>query len=175
MPTLVFEGEMPCSVERLWAFHGSARALEALSPPGQRVTVEGDAPVVTGAVHRLRIVRFGVPIRWVARIERVVPPSGDAAGLFVDVAERSPFAAWRHEHRMERTGLENGGEGSRLTDTVTYTPPFGPLGRIADALFLRRDIERLFAFRHAATRAAVDEVTGGLNSPLPARGEKGRE
>lgn len=152
MPTLVFKGEMPCSVERLWEFHRSAEALVRLSPPGQRVTLEGDAQVVAGAIHRIRIVRFGLPIHWTARIERVEPPAENRPGVFVDVAERSPLAAWRHEHRMERTAT-----GSRLTDTVTYTPPFGPLGRIADALFLRRDVEQLFAFRHRATRATVEE------------------
>ncbi|RYG83900.1 hypothetical protein EON77_06750 [bacterium] len=151
LPTLTFVGEMPCPVERLWAFHNSADALVRLSPPGQRVTVEGDLEVHDGAIQHLRIVRFGIPIHWIARIEGVRAPSETHPGGFVDVAERSPFAAWRHEHRMEATA-----SGSRLTDTVTYTPPFGIFGRIADALFLRRDVERLFAHRHRATRAAIE-------------------
>lgn len=150
MPTLVFASEMPCPVEALWAFHSSPEALTRLMPPGQRVTVTGDARVETGAIHDLRIVRWGLPLRWRARIESVEPPTRDRPGRFVDVAVRSPFAAWRHEHRMEATP-----DGSRLTDTVTYTPPFGPLGILADRLFLRRDLERLFAHRHEATRAAV--------------------
>ncbi len=150
MPTLIFSSEMPCSVERLWEFHSSPEALIRLMPPGQRVTVEGDARVETGAIHRLTIVRFGIPMRWVARIEIAEPPSGTRSGLFVDVAERSPFAVWRHEHRMESTST-----GSRLIDTIELLPPLGSLGLLAYRIFLRWEIERLFAHRHEATRAAV--------------------
>lgn len=141
---------MPCSVEELWAFHSSAEALLLLSPPGQRVEVEGETHVERGAIHRLKIVRWGVPLRWIAKIEIVEPPLNGGPGRFIDVAMKSPFASWRHEHRMEPTLT-----GSRLVDTVTYRPPFGILGSIADRLFLKRDIERLFAHRHAATRAEV--------------------
>ena len=142
---------MPCPIERLWRFHSSAQALKILTPPGQRVEIEGDAPVENGATHRLRIRRFGVTLRWIARIEGVHPPN-DGHASFTDIAERSPFAAWRHEHLMRAEGES----ASHLTDRVTYTPPFGPLGLLADRLFLRRDIERLFAFRHEATRRTVE-------------------
>ncbi len=154
MPTLVFSDPMPCSLDELWAFHSSAEALRTLTPPGQRVEVEGETRVEAGALHRLRVRRFGATLLWLARIEVAEPPDGMRA-RFVDVAERSPFAAWRHEHLMEAEPGAIGGEGSRLTDRIEYTPPFGPLGLLADRLFLRRDLERMFAYRHAATRRTV--------------------
>ena len=65
----------------------------------------------------------------------------------MDIAVRSPFKRWRHEHRFDpRDG------GSTLTDTVEYELPFGPFGAIADRLFVRRDLEAMFAHRHRVTQ-----------------------
>ena len=142
MPRLLFETPLPCSPERLWEFHSSADALALLTPPSRKVEVlGGDLQVRQGALHVIRVRQFGVPIVWHARIVECEPPA-----RFVDVAERSPFAFWRHEHAF----LPHPG-GSLLRDTVEYRLPFGPLGAIADRAFVRRDLERLFAFRHAAT------------------------
>ena len=37
-----------------------------------------------------------------------------------------------------------------MFDTVYYAPPLGPLGRIANALFVRRQLRHVFAFRETA-------------------------
>ena len=146
MPRLVFSAPMPCSVEALWAFHSSADALTLLTPPSKRVEfLSDDTRVATGVIQKIRVRQFGIPLVWVAKIEVAEPPT-----RFVDVALRSPFKSWRHEHRFEP-----GPEGSVLTDTVDYEVPFGPFGRIADALFIRRDLEAMFAHRHRVTREAV--------------------
>jgi hypothetical protein len=34
-----------------------------------------------------------------------------------------------------------------VRDTVLYDLPLGPLGRVAHAAFVRRDLERIFDFR----------------------------
>ena len=147
MPRLVFRTDLSCSVEELWAFHGSVDALTLLTPPGRRVEIlSEDTRVVAGAVHRLRVRQFGVPLIWEALIETAEPPR-----RFVDVARKSPFKSWRHEHLFEpREG------GATLTDTIDYAPPFGPLGTIADALFIRRDLEAMFAHRHRVTKEALE-------------------
>jgi len=36
-----------------------------------------------------------------------------------------------------------------IVDQVEYEPPMGFLGRIADALFLRKQLEKTFAYRQA--------------------------
>jgi hypothetical protein len=37
-----------------------------------------------------------------------------------------------------------------MRDVVRYALPLGPLGALAHAAFVRRDLERIFDFRHAA-------------------------
>jgi ligand-binding SRPBCC domain-containing protein len=39
-----------------------------------------------------------------------------------------------------------------MRDSVRYALPFGPLGALAHAVMVRRDLDRIFAFREAAVR-----------------------
>ena len=46
--------------------------------------------------------------------------------------------------------------GTRMVDTVRYALPLGPLGRVAHGLFVRRDLERIFAYR----RLHIEQIMG---------------
>jgi ligand-binding SRPBCC domain-containing protein len=112
--------------------------------------VGDDLEVREGALHVLRIRQFGVPVVWRARISEVDPPHG-----FTDTAERSPFKFWRHRHEFLP------GEGSSiLRDTLSYEAPLGILGSLARRLFIDRDVERLFRYRHEATKRILEAPSG---------------
>jgi len=141
----VFESKLSAPPHQVWEFHASAKALHALTPPGQSVEVDGDPEVREGALHVLCFRRFGLPMRWHARIRDVHAPHG-----FTDVAERSIFRAWRHQHEFLADG-----SGTLLRDTVTYEPPGGPFAGLIDRLIVKRELTALFRFRHDATRKAL--------------------
>ncbi len=144
MPTVVYECLLPVPVERVWEFHASAEALYALTPPNRVMrALSDDLEVREGAEHVFAFRQFGIPMVWRARIESVRPPNE-----FTDVALSSPFLEWRHRH--EFLALPDG--STLLRDTLTYRPP---LGALADRLFVRRQLDALFAFRHARTREAL--------------------
>ena len=66
---------------------------------------------------------------------------------FVDVQLRGPFACWWHEHVFAPAD-----GGTRMEDTVFYRPPMGPIGCVADAVFVRRRLCDIFEFRAHAIR-----------------------
>ena len=59
---------------------------------------------------------------------------------------------WRHRHEFEALG----GNRTLVRDRVDYALPFGPLGSLSHAAFVRRDLARIFDFR----REAVDRELG---------------
>lgn len=145
----VYEIRIACSVEELWEFHSDAKALKSLTPPGKKMTpVSTDLAVRKGAIHELKFSVFGIPGRWVAEIVEASPPS-----RFVDLARKSPFAYWRHTHEFLPTD-ERG--VSLLRDTVEYKPPLGLLGALANRLFISKDIDAMFAYRHAVTKDKLE-------------------
>jgi ligand-binding SRPBCC domain-containing protein len=67
----------------------------------------------------------------------------DSPNKFVDEMVSGAFKRFRHEHTFE---LLDG--GTLMTDKFDYTSPFGPLGKLADVLFLRSYMERLLLRRN---------------------------
>lgn len=150
MPTLEFPCELNAPLEKVWAFYDTIDTLFQLTPPPTQVRLAGEAvPMRVGVVYSLRIKRFGLPLRWDAEIIAYDPPTA-----FVDrqVKGKGPFKAWQHAHLFAAIP----GNRTRLTDRITYELPFGPLGRLADALFVRRELQKMFAYRHQVTRESVE-------------------
>jgi len=100
--------------------------------PGDEVTWE--------ATH------FGVRQRLTSRITEFDPPR-----RFVDEMVRGAFRRFRHEHQF----LPAEG-GTLIVDTFDYTAPLGPLGRLADRLFLRRYMTRLLRRRNAYLKQVAE-------------------
>jgi ligand-binding SRPBCC domain-containing protein len=138
--------ELP--LERAFAFYADARNLEAITPPwlGFEVTTPGDIEMGAGTLIEYRLKLHGVPVRWRTRIAAWEPPH-----RFLDVQVSGPYALWEHTHRFEPAGPD----AAVIRDRVRYALPFGPLGDLAHALFVRRDLERIFAYRREAVAARL--------------------
>ena len=52
--------------------------------------------------------------------------------------------------------FEDDGDGTLLRDVIDYEPPFGPLGWVADRLFISRQLRGMLAYRHERTREIFD-------------------
>jgi ligand-binding SRPBCC domain-containing protein len=148
MPRLTFQSEYRCTPEELFRFHERPDVIYLLTPPKSGMRVLAPAPNIReGAEARFSVPLLG-PIQgtWLARHTVYDPPH-----RFVDEQIRGPFRAWRHEHIIEPTPT-----GAMLIDQIDYEPPLGPLGKLADLLFIRRTLRRMFAYRHAVTRRYVE-------------------
>jgi ligand-binding SRPBCC domain-containing protein len=120
-------------------FFSRARNLETLTPPWLRFEVRTQEPIEmrqgTGIEYRLRL--HGVPLRWVSRIEEWHPGRG-----FVDRQVQGPYRLWHHRHEFEPHE-----DGTMVRDIVHYSLPLGPLGALAHAAFVRRDLAAVFDYR----------------------------
>jgi ligand-binding SRPBCC domain-containing protein len=117
----------------------------SLAGTGERA-VEGvtSGRIGLGETVTFRARHLGVVWRLTSRITAVNEPD-----CFVDEQVRGPFAAFHHEHRFEARVVD-GRPGTRMTDTITYRAPFGPLGLLAERLVLTRHLRRTIATRNAA-------------------------
>jgi ligand-binding SRPBCC domain-containing protein len=67
----------------------------------------------------------------------------DRPRIFVDEMQRGPFKSWHHTHLFESSP-----GGTLMIDDVDYASPFGLLGRIVDAAFLKSYMTRLLLTRN---------------------------
>lgn len=61
---------------------------------------------------------------------------------FVDEMQAGIFARFRHTHRFEPVA-----QGTRMVDVFNYTSPLGPLGALADSLFLEEYMRAMLIAR----------------------------
>ena len=101
-------------------------------------------------------VHLGLPWWLTAQITRF-----DRPRFFEDRMLRGPFRALVHTHRFEPA--EPASTRTLMTDTLRYTAPLGPLGALADRLFLARHMRDFLLERaHFLKRAAETSPT-----PMP--------
>jgi ligand-binding SRPBCC domain-containing protein len=146
--TLVRHQRLELPIEQAFEFYAQARNLEAITPPwlGFRVTTPGQIEMREGALIEYRLVLHRIPVRWRTRIEAWEPPV-----RFVDAQLRGPYALWVHTHTFKADGPG----AVVIGDHVRYALPFGPLGALAHAAFVRRDLERIFDYRAQAVAAQI--------------------
>ncbi len=127
---------LPLPPQDLFPFFADAANLEALTPPWLNFRILTPLPIEMrpGALIRYQIRVRGVPFGWLTEISEWDPPRG-----FVDEQRKGPYHLWHHRH-----GFQPLDGGTLATDVVHYWPKGG---RLADRLFVRRDVARIFAYR----------------------------
>jgi len=127
---------LPRAPEEIFSFFCDAANLQKITPPWLDFRVITPLPITmrigTRIEYRLRV--HGFPFRWQSEITAWEPPL-----RFADEQRRGPYRVWIHEHRFESTG-----KGTLCKDFVRYAAPGG---RLIEWLFVRHDVERVFAFR----------------------------
>lgn len=136
----------------VFAFFADAHNLERITPGFLRFRIVTPDPIAMHAGTRIdyRLSLFGVPFGWRTLIEVYEP-----GRRFVDVQLAGPYRRWRHLH-----AFEDAPGGTRMLDRVEYELPLGPLGDLAHALVVRRQLRTIFDHR----RRVIDALLG---APAP--------
>jgi ligand-binding SRPBCC domain-containing protein len=124
---------------------GSTRERIIEGPPSGKV---GMGDVVT-----FEAVHFGVRQRLTAKIIEFDPPH-----LFVDEQVCGAFRSLRHEHRFDPIP-----SGTRMTDVIYLCAPLGPLGWIAERLFLGPYMRRFIGARGQALRQMAEQPADAVS------------
>ena len=133
----------------VFAWHERPGAFARLAPPWQKLEVlSASGGIRDGARVSLRTKIGPTWVRWEVEHRDYIE-----GVQFRDVQLRGPFAYWEHLHHVQPV---EGGRACVLTDTITYKLPLGAPGRLGGAAFARSELERLFSYRHALTKADVE-------------------
>lgn len=129
------------SIDEIWSFIADPKNLKKITPNymGFDITSE-DLP---NKMHPGMIISYkvspilGIKMNWLTEITHVIDKE-----FFVDEQRVGPYKIWHHQHHIKE--IEN---GVLMTDIVTYQPPFGFLGGIANRFIIKNKLEEIFKYR----------------------------
>lgn len=138
--TLKTKQILPISLEEAWEFFSSPLNLSKITPAYMNFVIKSELAekMYPGMLISYKVSPVaGIPITWVTEISHV-----EENKFFVDEQRYGPYSMWHHEHHFKE--LDNGIE---MTDIVSYVPPFGILGRIANSMFISKQVRGIFDYR----------------------------
>jgi ligand-binding SRPBCC domain-containing protein len=114
--------------------------MPAPTPPPGGVSDKA-AGIGSTIATSFRVFPF-LPLRtqWIARITEF-----EWNHHFTDVQEKGPFKRWHHRHEFQAE--TRGMAGTLVRDAIDYEVGFSVVGTIANAIFVRPQMERTFAER----------------------------
>lgn len=131
---------LDAGMDEVWDFFSSPANLKKITPPsmGFDILSGGEGKMYAGQIISYRVKPIaGIPMKWVTEITHVQKKQ-----FFVDEQRFGPYSMWHHEHHFKQLS-----KGVEMTDIVSYVVPFGFLGNIANALFVKKKVRSIFDHR----------------------------
>ena len=138
--TLKSKQKINKSLKEVFDFFKSPENLSKLTPSKLNFKILTPTPIEmkNGQLIDYTIKILGFKVHWRTVITSYLEPYE-----FVDQQLVGPYKMWHHEHIFKIK--EN---GVLMKDIVTYIPPFGLIGKIANYLFIKRRVNQIFDYRN---------------------------
>lgn len=148
---------LPISLHEAWDFFSAPQNLAKITPPEMNFIVTGSNNGQDGKMYAGMIITYkvsplwGIKMNWMTEITHV-----EDHKYFVDEQRFGPYALWHHQHHFKETG-----DGILMTDILDYAIPYSFVGRIANSVLVKKQINKIFDYR----AQAVEKIFGkGDNS-----------
>lgn len=144
------EQEINSTLDEIWDFISSPKNLKEITPDymGFDITSKNlPEKMYPGMIISYKVKPLlGIKTTWVTEITQVKDKE-----FFIDEQRVGPYALWHHQHFIEEID-----QGVLMKDIISYRPPMGPLGAIANNIFIKKKLNEIFEYR----KMAIDKRYG---------------
>ncbi len=129
-------------IDTVWDFISSPENLALITPKYMVFKVLSDKEDIK-KMYPGQIIEYyvtpvmGIKMNWVTEITHV-----EHHNYFVDEQRFGSYAFWHHKHFIKEVP-----GGIEMIDILHYKVPFGLIGKIVNALFIRHKIKEIFDYR----------------------------
>ncbi|MCY1636196.1 SRPBCC family protein [Marinifilum sp. D737] len=129
------------NIDDVWEYISSPINLKEITPKYMGFDITSD--LMDNKMYPGMIISYkvspvlGIKTTWVTEITQVRDKS-----YFVDEQRVGPYSIWHHQHIIEQ--MPN---GVIMKDIISYRPPLGFLGAIANSLFIKSKLNEIFEYR----------------------------
>lgn len=147
------EQHLPVSLAEAWDFFSSPANLAEITPKHldfKIISLHHGEKMYAGQIIEYTVNPFlGIPLYWMTEITHVQDQK-----YFIDEQRYGPYSLWHHQHHFKETDI-----GVEMTDIVHYKLPLWFLGDIANSLFVKRQLDKIFEYRFNK----AEELFGTVN------------
>lgn len=139
--TLETQQELNIPLEKAWEYFSSPENLANITPKEMSfdITSKVDSKAYVGQIITYKVgILPMIKSNWVTEITAVKEEA-----FFIDEQRFGPYQMWHHEHWFE--SLSNG--NTLMKDKVSYKIPFGIIGHIAQQIFIKNQLKKIFTYR----------------------------
>ena len=127
-------------IEDVWGFISNPGNLKVITPNYMGFDITSDdicSNIYPGMIISYKVSPLlGIKMNWVTEITHI-----NENKYFVDEQRVGPYKIWHHQHILEASG-----NGTLMTDIVSYKPPFGFIGNLANPM-IKRKLKEIFDYR----------------------------
>jgi len=126
-------------INKVFDFFSNPENLALITPSKLDFKILTPVPIKMkeGQLIDYTIKLAGFNVRWRTMITEYLPMKS-----FVDQQLVGPYSMWHHTHEFEEL------DGCiKMIDTINYVMPFGLIGRIVNAFWVKRDLNKIFEYR----------------------------
>ena len=140
-------------IDTLWNFMSAPVNLKAITPKYMLfdiISKNNDKKIYPGMIIAYKVAPIlKIPMTWITEITKI-----EEKKLFIDEQKVGPYKLWHHQHIFTIKQ-----DGILMEDIITYTPPFGLIGRIANSLFIKNTINKIFDYRNQVLAKRFNNVS----------------
>lgn len=134
--------KIPASLQTAWEFFSNPANLQVITPPSMGfkiISQHHGHTMYPGQIIEYTVKPLlGIPLYWMTEITHVKEKE-----YFVDEQRFGPYQFWHHQHHFKEIS-----GGVEMTDIVHYKNHLGIFGRIANRLFVHKNLKNIFAYRY---------------------------
>jgi len=149
----IAEQKINSDIQSVWEFISSPANLKKITPEYMGFDITSNnigEKMYPGMIISYKVTPlFGIKTTWVTEITHVKEKE-----YFVDEQRIGPYSMWHHEHFIY--SIEN---GVLMKDIVSYQPPFGFIGSIANKLIIKSKLNEIFEHR----RKSMENIFGAYS------------
>ena len=135
------EQHVAADLEQVWEFISSPSNLKKITPKAMGFNItskDNHVKMYPGMIITYKVSPFlGIKMNWMTEITQV-----KEMDYFIDEQRVGPYKMWHHQHKLIPDN-----RGVKIVDLITYIPPFGFIGAIANTLIIKNKLKEIFDYR----------------------------
>lgn len=132
---------IPVDLDTAWDFFSSPSNLAAITPASMGfhiISQHHGTQMYAGQIIEYKVrPLWNIPLYWMTEITHVVDRK-----YFIDEQRFGPYSLWHHQHHFREVE-----EGVEMTDIIHYKVPGWVLGDIANSLYVKKELAKIFDYR----------------------------